>query len=71
MNSQERDFGSEEQEYSLMAMIGNGRKIRVLNIEDYNIQTFLLHECVVTGTEWGPCQQLSGQIRMEWQINDS
>lgn len=54
-----------------MAMIGNGRRIQVLNIEDNNIQTFLLHECVVTGTEWGLCQQLSGQIRMEWQINDS
>lgn len=62
LSSQGRVFGSEEQEqeYSLMAMIKNGRRIRVLNIEDYNIQTFLLHECVVTGTEWGPCQQLSG-----------
>lgn len=54
-----------------MAAIGNGQRIRVLNMEDYNIQTFLLHERVVTGTEWGPCQQLSGQIRMEWQINGS
>lgn len=71
LSSQGRVFGSEEQAYSLMAMIGNGRRIRVLNIEDYNIQTFLLHECVVTGTAWGLCQQLSGQIRMEWQINDS